>query len=86
MQGNGKLVVAGRIRNGAKDDMGLLRLKPGGRHDLTFGAGGRVLCDFAGGSDAARDLTIQANGKILMVGEVVFDRVRRFGVARYLSK
>lgn len=86
VQGNGKLLVAGRIRNGAKDDMGLLRLKPGGRHDLTFGAGGRVLCDFAGGSDAARDLTIQANGKILMVGEVVFDRVRRFGVARYLSK
>ena len=86
VQGNGKLVVAGRIRNGAKDDMGLLRLKPGGRHDLTFGAGGRVLCDFAGGSDAARDLTIQSNGKIVVVGEVVIDRVRRFGVARYLSK
>ena len=47
-QGNGKLVVVGRIRKGAKDDMGLLRLKPGGLHDLTFGAGGRVLCDFAG--------------------------------------
>lgn len=86
VQGNGKLVVAGRIRNGAKDDMGLLRLKRGGRHDLTFGAGGRVLCDFAGGSDAARDLTIQANGKILIVGEVEIERVRRFGVARYLSK
>lgn len=86
VQGNGKLVVAGRIRNGAKDDMGLLRFRAGGRHDLTFGAGGRVLCDFARGSDAARDLIIQVNGKILVVGEVVIDRVRRFGVARYLSK
>jgi uncharacterized delta-60 repeat protein len=86
VQGNGKLVVAGRIRIGAKDDMGLLRLRPGGRHDPAFGAGGRVLCDFAGGSDAARDLTVQANGKLLAVGEVAFDRIRRFGLARYLSK
>lgn len=84
--GNGKLVVAGRIRNGAKDDMALLRFKPGGKHDLTFGAGGRVLCDFAGGSDAARDLITQVNGKILVVGEAVIDGVRRFGLARYLSK
>ncbi len=29
VQANGRLVVAGRIRNGAKDDMGLLRLRPG---------------------------------------------------------
>jgi len=86
VQANGRLVVVGRIRSGSKDDMGLLRLRPGGRHDLTFGAGGRVLCDFAEGSDAARDLTIQPNGKILVIGEVVIDRVRRFGVARYLSR
>ena len=86
VQANGKLVVAGRIRNGPKDDMGLIRLKPGGKRDLRFGAGGRVLCDFDGGSDAARDVTIQANGKILVIGEAVFDRVRRFAVARYLFK
>ncbi len=86
VQANGKLVLAGRIRNGAKDDFGLIRLKSGGRRDLRFGAGGRVLCDFDGGSDAARDMTIQANGKILVVGEAVVDRVRRFGVVRYLSK
>jgi uncharacterized delta-60 repeat protein len=86
VQRNGRLVVAGRIRNGPTDDMALLRFKPGGRHDLTFGAGGRVLCDFAGGSDAARDLIIQGNGKILIIGEVVIDRAPRFGVARYLSK
>jgi uncharacterized delta-60 repeat protein len=85
VQRNGRLVVAGSIRNGSDLDMGLLRLKPGGRRDLTFGAGGRVLCDFAGGSDAAWDLTIQTDGKIVVVGEAVIVGVRRFGVARFLS-
>ncbi len=84
-QANGRLLVAGRIRVSHKDDIGLLRLKPGGGHDRTFGAGGRVLTDVAGGSDAARDLTIASNGKIVVTGEATVDRIRRFVVARYLS-
>lgn len=84
VQANGKLLVAGRIRAGTKDDIGVLRLKPGGGHDRTFGAGGRVLTDVASGSDAARDLVIQSNGKIVVVGEAAVDGIRRFLVARYL--
>ena len=86
VQGNGKLLVAGRIRDDEhrKDDMGLLRLKPGGGHDRAFAAGGRALTDVAGGSDAARDLTIASNGKIVVTGEATVDRIRRFVVARYL--
>lgn len=83
IQANGKLVVAGRIRPGTKDDIGVMRFKPGGGHDRTFGAGGRVLTDVAGGSDAARDLVIASNGKIVVVGEAAIDRIRRFVVARY---
>ena len=85
VQANGKLVVAGRIRNDAKDDIGVLRLKPGGGHDRTFGAGGRTLTDVAGGSDAARDITIAPNGKIVVTGEATVERTRRSVVARYLS-
>ncbi len=86
VQGNGKLLVAGRIREDdrPKDDVGLLRLKPGGGHDRTFAAGGRALTDVAGGSDAARDLVIASNGKIVVTGEATVDRMRRFVVARYL--
>ena len=86
VQGNGKLLVAGRIRDDEhrKDDMGLLRLKPGGGHDRAFAAGGRALTDVAGGSDAARDLTIASNGKIVVTGEATVDRIRRFVVARPL--
>ena len=86
VQDNGKLLVAGRIREDdrAKDDIGLLRLKPGGGHDRTFAAGGRALTDVAGGSDAARDLTIASNGKIVVTGEATIEKIRRFVVARYL--
>jgi uncharacterized delta-60 repeat protein len=87
VQDNGKLLVAGRIRgeHRPKDDMALLRLKPSGGHDRTFAAGGRALTDVAGGSDAARDLVIASNGKIVVTGEATVDRIRRFVVARYLS-
>ncbi|MEO8422748.1 MAG: delta-60 repeat domain-containing protein [Actinomycetota bacterium] len=85
IQDNGRLLVAGRIREGNEDDIGVLRLKPGGGHDRTFGAGGRVLTDVAGGSAAARDLVIASNGKIVLTGEATVERIRRFVVARYLS-
>ena len=75
----------GRIRAGAKDDFGVLRLKPGGRHDLTFGAGGRVLTDVAGGPDAAHGLALQTNGKVVVAGEAGVDGVRRFAVVRYVQ-
>ena len=86
VQDNGKLLVAGRIREDdrPKDEIGLLRLKPGGGHDRTFAAGGRALTDVAGGSDVARDLAIASNGKIVVTGEATVDRIRRFVVARYL--
>jgi uncharacterized delta-60 repeat protein len=83
VQTNGKLVVAGRIRSGTKDDIGVMRFKHGGSHDRTFGAGGRVLTDVAGGSDAARDVVISSNGKIVVVGEAAIDRIRRFVIVRY---
>jgi uncharacterized delta-60 repeat protein len=85
VQANGRLLVAGRIREGSKDDIGVLRLKPGGGRDRTFGAGGRALTDVSGGSDVARDLTIASNGKIVVVGEATVERIRRFVVIRYLS-
>ena len=83
VQANGKLVVAGRIRPGTKDDIGVMRFKPSGRHDRTFGSGGRVFTDVAGGSDTAHDLVIASNGKIVVVGEAAIDRIRRFVVVRY---
>jgi uncharacterized delta-60 repeat protein len=85
VQTNGRLVVAGRIREGNKDDIGVLRFKPDGGRDLTFGAGGRALTDVAGGTDAARDVILAPNGKLVVAGEATVDRIRRFVILRYLS-
>ncbi len=44
-----------------------------------------MLTDVAEGPDDARDLTIAANGKIVVTGEATVDRIRRFVVLRYLA-
>ncbi len=85
LQTNGKIIAAGRISDGDKDDIGILRLKPDGGRDRTFGAGGRVLTDVAAGPDDARDLTIASNGKLVVTGEATVDRIRRFMILRYLA-
>jgi uncharacterized delta-60 repeat protein len=85
VQTNGKLVVAGRIREGNKDDIGVLRFKPDGGRDLMFGAGGRALTDVSSGNDAARDVIVAPNGELVVAGEATFDRIRRFVVLRYLA-
>ncbi|MGZ4109160.1 MAG: hypothetical protein ACXVP7_05680 [Actinomycetota bacterium] len=86
IQSNGKIVVAGRIHARATDDFGIVRFRVGGRHDVTFGQGGRVLTDLAGGADAIFALAIQPNGKIVAAGQGTIDGERRFAVARYLPR
>jgi hypothetical protein len=77
--------VAGRIRDGDRP-----RTTSGScassRAAVTTARsrGGRALTDVAGGSDAARDIAIASNGKIVVTGEATVDRIRRFVVARYL--
>jgi uncharacterized delta-60 repeat protein len=87
IQGNGKIVVAGRVHRGATgDDLAVLRYKPGGGIDDVFGGGdGRVVTDVDGGSDTARGVALQANGKIVIAGEAQVGAIRRFVVARYLA-
>ncbi|MDH4111496.1 MAG: hypothetical protein OEV60_02295 [Actinomycetota bacterium] len=85
VQSNGRIVVVGRIRRSGNDQFGIVRLKPNGAYDKNFSKDGRVVVDFGGGSDTARDVALQADGRIVVAGEA-FDRGhRRFGVARLLG-
>lgn len=85
VQSNGRIVVVGRIRRNDDDQFGVVRLKPNGSYDMSFSSDGRLIVDFDGGSDTARDVALQTNGRIVMVGEA-FDRGRRrFAVARLLA-
>ena len=87
VQSNGKLLVAGRIReeDRPKDDMALVRLKPRrwSRSHVRGRWAGAHRCRGRVGRRRA-DLAIATNGKIVVTGEATVDRIRRVVVARYL--
>ena len=74
VQGNGKIVVAGYMHNGANFDFVVYRYNADGALDTTFSGDGRVNIDFPSGpEDLATDLVLQS-GKIV-VGGVSCDSV-----------
>lgn len=72
VQPDGKIVVAGGSAADYSSDFSLMRFNSDGSPDLTFGSGGLVLTDFSDLTekqrDMAADLVVQADGKILVVG------------------
>jgi uncharacterized delta-60 repeat protein len=82
VQPNGRIVVVGRIRRSSDDQFGVVRLKPNGSYDLSFSTDGRMVIDFGGGSDTARDVVLQPNGKIVVAGDATDGGTRRLAVAR----
>lgn len=66
---------------------GLVRYETDGTLDPTFGGGdGIVVTNFTRTDDSARDVAIQANGKIVAVGTEGFNGAHsRFALARYTS-
>jgi uncharacterized delta-60 repeat protein len=69
IQSDGKIVAVGSVTTTATQmDFALVRYNPGGSLDATFGSGGRVSTDFAGGNDNGLGVAIQADGRIVVVG------------------
>jgi uncharacterized delta-60 repeat protein len=65
-----KIVVAGYMWNGTDYDFALYRYLLGGKLDSTFSGDGMVSFNFgAGRQDTARDVVVQSDGKIVVVGE-----------------
>ncbi len=89
VQPDGKLVVAGVAGGGGGPsifgDICVVRYRPDGTLDPTFGAGGKVLTDFGGTADGASDVRVQSDGKIVVVGSAYFPGPSRsdFALARY---
>ncbi len=81
-----RLVVVGRIRRAGTFDLAVARLKHGGTLDPTFGDGdGITVVDVSAGTDTGHDVSLQANGRIVAVGETWVDRTPRFLVVRLRS-
>ncbi|MFF8278782.1 calcium-binding protein [Streptomyces lateritius] len=79
IQQDGLIVVAGQ----SAGDFALARYRPDGILDTTFGTGGRVTTDFAGGADAARSVAVRTDGRIVAAGHHGAGPAYDFAVARY---
>ncbi|MFA7281279.1 MAG: DUF4214 domain-containing protein, partial [Sterolibacterium sp.] len=77
LQSDGKILLAGTIN----DDFALLRYNANGSLDTSFDGDGKVATDM-GGSDAGHGIALQADGKILVAGEVAGNNTN-YGLVRY---
>jgi uncharacterized delta-60 repeat protein len=80
IQGNGKIVIAGRAMEGF---FALARYNDDGSIDHTFGVEGKMTIGFGGNSEA-KAIAIQSDGKLLAAGRV-YDQTTRsdFALVRY---
>src|SRR5919106_1268573 len=83
IQANGKIVAAGRAFVSGTSDFGLARYNADGSLDPTFSGDGKVTTDFAGDTDEARGMAIQANGRIVAAGVATVSGNQDFALARY---
>ena len=87
IQADGRIVVAGDTQNPRFSHIAVARYKPGGRLDRSFSGDGMVRTDVPGRHDYGEDVAVQANGKIVVVGETGFsDRYETsfdFATVRY---
>jgi uncharacterized delta-60 repeat protein len=86
MQGDGKLVVAGRTGSYPEFDFAVARYSSDGQLDQSFGTGGKVATSFSS-TDQAYAVALQPNGKIVLAG-ITFANGRNFdfAAARYLGR
>ena len=73
IQGDGKIVAAGRGRVGGTTDYALARYNADGSLDTSFDGDGKVTIDFAGKLDEALSVAIQADGRIVVAGYAYFE-------------
>ncbi len=65
LAGDGKILVAGLA---GFQNFALARYHPDGSLDTSFNSTGKVVTSFGGGSDQARCITLQSDGKIILAG------------------
>lgn len=88
IQSNGRIVVAGRMKNSSNYDFAVYRYNTNGTLDNTFSADGMVNTGFgAGKNDDTFDLVLQPDGKIVAVGRTCDGSWGNcnFALARYNS-
>lgn len=81
---DGRIVVVGSARVGSNDDFAVVRYQANGEVDTSFGTLGKTTTDFFTRRDRAFAVAVQADGKIVVVGDTGVSATNTdFGVARY---
>ena len=74
LSGNKTIVGGSAAESWDRHDMGIARLTPNGSNHTEFAGTGRAYIDFGFGDSDVRELLVQADGKIVAIGESqVFD-------------
>ena len=86
IQTDKKIVGVGFMRNGVNQNFALARYGLNGNLDTSFGSCGKITSDLGTNTDIAYGATIQPDGKIIAVGEMVNSATSAdFAVVRYTS-
>ena len=83
--GDGGILVAVQAVAGTTFDFALARFRSDGAVDTGFGTQGVVTTGFGAGDDFARGMSLQPDGRIVVVGQSSSATVSDFGIARYLA-
>ena len=83
VQADGRIVLTGRVLLGTETQVETLRLEPDGALDTTFGDGGSVRTDLRDHTEAGLDVSLDAEGRIVVAGRAG-DINTDFALVRYL--
>jgi len=84
IQSDGKIVAAG-YSTGSKNDFALVRYNTDGSLDTSFDSDGKVITAIGSGTDQARSVAIQSDGKIVVAGYSDNGSNEDFALVRYLG-
>lgn len=85
LQPDGKIVVCGGAAVNGNQDFALLRYLSNGTLDTTFGSGGKVFTSMTNGDDAAGEVSLLIDGRIVVAGRAGGGANSDFALARYLA-
>jgi len=86
LQPDGRIIVAGTVEVAGQNVFGVMRLGTNGFPDNSFGSLGLATVAFSTAADVARDVTLDAQGRILLSGQSSIQSTNAdFAVARFTS-
>lgn len=85
IQNDGKIIEAGYSKENLTDDFSMVRYKPDGSLDNSFGVNGKVKTSIGNSDDQASDVLLESDGKILVTGTTTVGTKKVFVMVKYKS-